>query len=353
MSKVTMRQMLEAGVHFGHQTRYWSPRMAPYIFGSRNKIHIINLECSLPMFREAVNFLGNLAGNGGNVLFVGTKRQASQIIKEEAQRSGSPYVDHRWLGGMLTNFKTIRNSVKRLQDLEAALAEDAAVQLSKKEELRLERERAKLDRALSGIREMNSLPDAMFVIDINSESIAVKEANKLGIPVVAVVDTNSKPDGVDYIIPGNDDAIRAIRLYTQGIADAIIEARSAAQVQALNKDGDEYVEVDDSGKVVASSEAKPDEEEKPAKSVTRKKAVKKVVAKAKDKAEAEPGDTTKKVVKKKVVKKATTKKAVAKKAVAKKTVAKKTETKNTKAKEPEAADEKTTDSVEPKSTGEE
>lgn len=353
MSKVTMRQMLEAGVHFGHQTRYWSPRMAPYIFGSRNKIHIINLECSLPMFREAVNFLGNLAANGGNILFVGTKRQASQIIKEEAQRSGSPYVDHRWLGGMLTNFKTIRNSVKRLQDLELALAEDAAVRLSKKEELRLERERAKLDRALSGIREMNSLPDAMFVIDINSESIAVKEANKLGIPVVAVVDTNSKPEGVDYIIPGNDDAIRAIRLYTQGVADAIVEARTAAQVQAMDESGDEYVEVDDSGNVVTPSTPKPEQEEKPAKSVTRKKAVKKVVSKAKEKAEPESGETPKKVVKKKVVKKAASKKVTTKKATTKKAVSKKAAVKKVQAGEPGAAEEQSTDSDKSKTTGEE
>ncbi len=245
MSNVTMRQMLEAGVHFGHQTRYWSPKMRPFIFGERNKIHIINLEKTLPMFNDALNYVGNVVGNGGSVMVVGTKRSAGKLVKEAAERAGTPYVNHRWLGGMLTNFKTVKNSIRRLKELDTALVEGSNARLGKKEALMQERERIKLERSLGGIKNMPGLPDALFVIDVKSEYIAVSEANKLGIPVIAVVDTNCVPDGVDYVIPGNDDAIRAIELYTNALADTIIEARSAAQVRPAVSEGDanEYVEV--------------------------------------------------------------------------------------------------------------
>ena len=214
MSDVTMRQMLEAGVHFGHQTRYWSPKMRPFIFGERNKIHIINLEQTLPMFNDAMNYIGQVIGNGGTVMMVGTKRSASKLVKEAAERAGTPYVNHRWLGGMLTNYKTVKNSIKRLKELDTQLVEGQMARLSKKEALTLDRERIKLERSLGGIKNMQGLPDALFVVDVKSEYIAVSEANKLGIPVIAVVDTNCQPDGIDYVIPGNDDAIRAISLYT-------------------------------------------------------------------------------------------------------------------------------------------
>ena len=242
MTDVSMRQMLEAGVHFGHQTRFWSPKMGPYIFGARNKIHIINLERTLPMFREALNFLGSVAADRRKILFVGTKRQAGKIVREEATRCNCPYVDHRWLGGMLTNFKTVKNSIARLVELDDMVSTGATMGLTKKETLMLERERAKLNRSLSGIREMKGLPDALFVIDVDHERIAVSEARKLGIPVVGVCDTNSSPEGIDYLIPGNDDAIRAIRLYLQGAADAIIEAKVAA-APVIRGDADDYVEV--------------------------------------------------------------------------------------------------------------
>ena len=242
MTDVSMRQMLEAGVHFGHQTRFWSPKMGPYIFGARNKIHIINLERTLPMFREALNFLGSVAADRRKILFVGTKRQAGKIVREEATRCNCPYVDHRWLGGMLTNFKTVKNSIARLVELDEMVSTGATMGLTKKETLMLERERAKLNRSLSGIREMKGLPDALFVIDVDHERIAVSEARKLGIPVVGVCDTNSSPEGIDYLIPGNDDAIRAIRLYLQGAADAIIEAKAAA-APVVQGDADDYIEV--------------------------------------------------------------------------------------------------------------
>jgi len=242
MTDVSMRQMLEAGVHFGHQTRFWSPKMGPYIFGARNKIHIINLERTLPMFRDALNFLGSVAADRGKILFVGTKRQAGKIVREQAQRCNCPYVDHRWLGGMLTNFKTVKNSIARLVELDEMASSGATMGLTKKEALMLERERAKLDRSLSGIRDMKGLPDALFVIDVDHERIAVSEARKLGIPVVGVCDTNSSPEGIDYLIPGNDDAIRAIRLYLQEAADAVLEARAAA-APILQGDADDYVEV--------------------------------------------------------------------------------------------------------------
>ncbi|WP_051021852.1 30S ribosomal protein S2 [Thioflavicoccus mobilis] len=226
MTEITMRQMLEAGVHFGHQTRYWNPKMAAFIFGQRNKIHIVNLEKTLPLYREAANYLGTLVANGGKVLFVGTKRAAREAVREEAARCGMPYVNHRWLGGMLTNFKTIRQSIKRLKDLEAMFDDGSIERFNKKEALDLSRERDKLERSLGGIKNMDHLPDALFVIDVGHEKIAVTEANKLGIPVVGVVDTNNDPSKIDYVVPGNDDAIRAVRLYIQGIADAVLDGRT-------------------------------------------------------------------------------------------------------------------------------
>ena len=242
MADINMRQMLEAGVHFGHQTRYWSPKMAPYIFGSRNKIHIINLETTLPLFQEAMNFLGSVTAAKGKVLFVGTKRQASKLVREHAERCGCPFVDHRWLGGMLTNFKTVKNSIARLIELDELNNSGAIDRLSKKEALILERERSKLDRSLSGIRDMTGLPDCIFVIDVDHEKIAIAEAKKLKIPVVGIVDTNSSPDGIDYPIPGNDDAIRAVRLYLSHAADAVLEARSILP-EVISGDADDYVEI--------------------------------------------------------------------------------------------------------------
>jgi len=238
---VTMRQMLEAGVHFGHQTRFWNPKMAPFIFGNRNKIHIVNLEKTLPMFQEAQKFVRQLSANKGNVLFVGTKRAARDIVREEAQRAGMPYVDNRWLGGMLTNFKTVKLSIKRLNELEAALAEPG--RLSKKETLTMQREADKLNRSLGGIREMGGVPDALFIVDVGYQKGAVVEAKKLGIPVIGVVDTNNSPEGVDYIIPGNDDSARAIRLYARGMADAALEGR--AQVVSELVGGEEFIEVEE------------------------------------------------------------------------------------------------------------
>jgi small subunit ribosomal protein S2 len=223
---VTMRQMLEAGVHFGHQTRYWNPKMAPYIFGARNKIHIINLEKSLPMYQEALKYVRQLTANKGQILFVGTKRQAREIVKEEAQRAGAPYVDYRWLGGMLTNYKTVKGSIKRLKDMDAMIADGSIERLSKKEQLLNQREREKLERSLGGIKDMGGVPDALFVIDVGFHKIAVTEAKTLGIPIVGVVDSNNSLDGIDYVIPGNDDSTRAIRLYARGVADAILEGRS-------------------------------------------------------------------------------------------------------------------------------
>lgn len=244
MVNITMRQMLEAGVHFGHRTRYWNPQMAPYIFGERNKIHIINLEHTLPMFNEATNFLGQLAAKKSTILFVGTKRAAQEPIKEAAIRCGMPYVNRRWLGGMLTNFKTVRASIKRLKDLETLTQDGTLHRLTKKEALSLTREMEKLDRSLGGIKDMNGLPDALFIIDVGNEKIAVKEANKLGIPVTGVVDTNNSPANIDYVIPGNDDAIRAIGLYANGIADAILEGRQS-NLEIVSEEDDEFMEVED------------------------------------------------------------------------------------------------------------
>ena len=234
MANVTMRQMLEAGVHFGHQTRYWNPKMAPYIFGARGKIHIINLEKTVPLLNDAMNFIGKLAAKRGSIMFVGTKRAASTAIQEEATRCGMPYVSHRWLGGMLTNYRTIRDSVKRLKQLEGMHEDGSVGHLVKKEVLQLEREKAKLEKSLGGIKNMTRLPAAVFIVDPNKEDIAVKEARKLGIPVVAVVDTNCDPEGIDYIIPGNDDAIRAIRLFASKMAEACLEGAAAREEDLRN-----------------------------------------------------------------------------------------------------------------------
>ncbi|HET9404642.1 MAG TPA: 30S ribosomal protein S2 [Burkholderiales bacterium] len=241
---VTMREMLEAGVHFGHQTRYWNPRMAPYIFGHRNKIHIVNLEKTMAMYLEALKFVRQLSTNKGTVLFVGTKRQAREIVKEEAQRCGSPYVDYRWLGGMLTNYKTVKQSIKRLKEMEAMTQDGSMDKLPKKEALQYQREIAKLDRSLGGIKDMNGLPDALFVVDVGYQKGAIAEARKLGIPVIGVVDTNHSPEGVAYVIPGNDDSSRAIRLYVRGMADAVLEGKQDS-LKEIVRGGDEFVEVEE------------------------------------------------------------------------------------------------------------
>jgi small subunit ribosomal protein S2 len=236
-----MREMLEAGVHFGHQTRYWNPKMAQFIFGQRNKIHIVNLERTLEQYNDAVRFVRQLASNKGTVLFVGTKRQARDIIREEATRCGAPFVDYRWLGGMLTNYKTVKQSTKRLREMEAMTQDGTFERMSKKEALTNQRELDKLMRSLGGIKEMNGLPDALFVVDTGYQKIAVQEANKLGIPVIGVVDTNNTPDGIAYVIPGNDDSSRAIRLYARGVADAILEGRAQIVKEIVT---DEFVEVE-------------------------------------------------------------------------------------------------------------
>jgi small subunit ribosomal protein S2 len=242
---VTIRQMLEAGVHFGHQTRFWNPKMAPFIFGHRNKIHIINLEKTLVQYQTATKYVRQLAANRGTILFVGTKRQSREIIAEEAGRAGMPYVDERWLGGMMTNFKTVKGSIKRLKDMEQAAEEGALERMTKKEGLMFAREREKLTRSLGGIKDLAGLPDALFIVDVGYHKIAVTEARKLGVPIVAVVDTNHAPDGIDYVIPGNDDSGRAVRLYARGMADAILEGRSAAlQDVVKGAEEDEFVEVE-------------------------------------------------------------------------------------------------------------
>ena len=242
----TMRQMLEAGVHFGHQTRFWNPKMAQYIFGARSKIHIVNLEKTLAKYNEAMSFVRKLSANKGNILFVSTKRQAREILAEEASRSGSAYVDQRWLGGMLTNFKTVKQSTKRLKDMEAMIEDGSIDKLGKKEALMMQRELVKLQKSIGGIKEMNTLPDALFVIDVGYHKIAITEANKLGIPVIAVVDTNHSPEGIDYVIPGNDDSSRAIRLYARGVADAILEGRSQFVEEIVAAaSGDDFVEVEE------------------------------------------------------------------------------------------------------------
>ena len=270
MANVTMRQMLEAGVHFGHQTRYWNPKMAPYIFGERGKIHIVNLEKTLPLFNDAMNYIGNLVANGGSVLFVGTKRSAQSAIKEHATRCGMPYVNHRWLGGMLTNYKTVRQSIKRLKQLETMESDGSLDRLSKREALMLRREQEKLERSLGGIKDMNGIPDAMFVVDVGYEKIAVSEAVKLGIPVVGVVDTNNSVEGIDYVIPGNDDAIRAINLYVENVANAVENGR--LNIARISPDSeDEFVELDERGAASPGKAVRAPAHKKAAKKVTVKK----------------------------------------------------------------------------------
>jgi len=302
MSEVSMREMLEAGVHFGHQTRFWNPKMRNYIFGDRNKIHIINLEKTLPLYKDAVNFIGSLAANRGNILFVGTKRAAGKIIREEAERCGMPFVNHRWLGGMLTNFKTVKQSIRRLKELEAMM-EKGIEGRNKKEILTMTREMEKLDRSFGGIKDMKGIPDALFVVDVGHEDIAVKEAVKLGIPVIGVVDSNNSPDNIDYVIPGNDDAIRAVSLYVQGMADAVITGKeSAPKPAAGNKD--DFVEVAEGAAPKAAK-----------KKASKKKAAKKTAVKKADTTEEAPAkaadaeEAVKKVAKKKAAKKKAVKKA--------------------------------------------
>jgi small subunit ribosomal protein S2 len=322
MSNVTMREMLEAGVHFGHQARYWNPKMAPYLFGQRNKIHIINLEQSLPMYGEAVNFLSKLAAKKGKIMFVGTKRTAQNVIQEEALRCGMPFVNRRWLGGLLTNYQTVKQSINRMKSLEAKEADGTLEKMTKKDQLRHKRELEKLSRGLSGIKDMGGLPDALFVVDVGYENIAVSEAKKLGIPVVGVVDSNNSPDNIDYVIPGNDDAIRSIRLYAKGIADAILDSRAAIAHVGAGKE-DDFVELDESGEPIIQEIADKAVSKKPVvkKKVSKKKVAKKKTAKAAstDDAPADekaveakaPSET--KVTKKKVAKKKTKKKAAQKK----------------------------------------
>jgi small subunit ribosomal protein S2 len=245
MPGVSMRQMLEAGVHFGHQTRFWNPKMAPYIFGERNRIHIINLEKTQPMYADAANFIKSVVADGGKVLFVGTKRSAREAVQTEAARCGMPFVNQRWLGGMLTNFKTIRQSIKRLTDITELQASGQIEKRGKKEATMLRREQEKLERSLGGIKDMTNLPDAIFIVDVGHESIAIHEAKKLGIPVIAVVDTNCSPENVEYVIPGNDDAMRAIQLYTSGVADAVLEGKESVPAVAVGED--EFVELDENG----------------------------------------------------------------------------------------------------------
>lgn len=273
MTDVSMRQMLEAGVHFGHQTRFWHPKMAPYIFGERNKIHIINLEKTVPLFGDAMNFLGRMASRRGRILFIGTKRSAQEAVAREAARCGMPYVNRRWLGGMLTNFKTVKLSIKRLKDLEERINNGSLERISKREALQIRREYDKLNHGLAGIKDMDRLPDALFVIDVGFEKIAIAEAAKLKIPVVAVVDTNCKPDAIDYVIPGNDDAISAINLYTKAAADAVMDARMTLSAAASGAQ-DEFVELDENGNPVVRREGggEPGSEEDAARKARRKAA---------------------------------------------------------------------------------
>lgn len=316
MSNVTMREMLEAGVHFGHQSRYWNPKMAPYLFGQRNKIHIINLEQSLPMYGEAVNFLSKLAARKGTIMFVGTKRTAQNVIMEEAVRCGMPYVNRRWLGGLLTNYKTVKQSINRMKSLEALETDGTLEKMSKKDQLRRLRELEKLSRGLSGIKDMGGLPDALFVVDVGYENIAISEAKKLGIPVVGVVDSNNSPDNVDYVIPGNDDAIRSIRLYAKGIADAILDSKAATAHVGAGKE-DDFVELDDAGEPIVQEVS---EKVAVKKKVTKKKTAKKKTVKTASSEEASADDKTteaaapteSEVTKKKVAKKKAKKKVVKK-----------------------------------------
>jgi small subunit ribosomal protein S2 len=321
MSKVSMRDMLQAGVHFGHQTRFWNPKMSQYIFGSRNKVHVINLENTVPAFNEALDVLRAEAAKGNQVLFVGTKRAANKIIKEQAERCGMPYVSHRWLGGMLTNYKTIRASIRRYRELETQQNDGTFDKLTKKEVLMRTRMKDKLENSIGGIKDMNGLPDILFVVDVDHERIAINEANKLGIRVVGIVDTNSDPDGVDHIIPGNDDSIRAIKLYAASVADTILEGKAAA---ASITSKDEFVEVDEkqADQIEAKAEAVAEvvAEEPAAEVVAEEPAAEKAPAK---KAPAKKAAAKKAPAKKAPAKKSPAKKAPAKKAAAKKPAAKK------------------------------
>jgi len=360
MSNVTMREMLEAGVHFGHQTRFWNPKMAPFIFGERNKIHIINLEQTMPLCKDAVNYLGKIASKKGKVMFVGTKRAASDSIREEAQRCGMPFVNHRWLGGMLTNFRTVRASIKRLKELEDMAESNSYEKIGKKEILQLAREQEKLHKTLGGIKEMGGLPDALFVIDVGYEKIAVQEAAKLGIPVVGIVDTNNSPENIDYIVPGNDDSMRAIKLYTKLVAEAILEGKQS--IVTADDGEDELIEINEEEvvsdkpavKVTArktapvkqaaaperevgpdapaaaeaqdvaladESPGQPEPEQADAEAVTDADAA--MPETAAPEASAEPATTRKAATKKAAVKKAATKKAAVKKAAVKKSTTKK------------------------------
>ena len=315
MSKVTMREMLEAGVHFGHQTRFWNPKMRNYIFGDRNKIHIINLEKTLPLYNDAVNFIGSLAANRGTILFVGTKRAAGKVIREEAERCEMPFVNHRWLGGMLTNFKTVKQSIRRLKELED-MVEKGIEGRNKKEILTMTREMEKLERSFGGIKNMRGIPDALFVVDVGYEDIAVKEAVKLGIPVIGVVDSNNSPDNIDYVIPGNDDAIRAITLYVQGVSNAVMDGReSMPKPAAGNKD--DFVEVNDAAKNTVSKKkavkkkaaVAPAEVVETVKDEAAAVAPAEVVEAVKVEAATEEKEAVKKVAKKKTAKKKAVKKA--------------------------------------------
>ena len=322
MSKVSMRDMLQAGVHFGHQTRFWNPKMSQFIFGSRNKVHVINLENTVPAFNEALDVLRAEAAKGNQVLFVGTKRAASKIIKEQAERCGMPYVSHRWLGGMLTNYKTIRASIRRYRELETQQGDGTFDKITKKEVLMRTRMKDKLENSIGGIKDMNGLPDILFVVDVDHERIAINEANKLGIRVVGIVDTNSDPDGVDHIIPGNDDSIRAIKLYAASVADSILEGKAQA---ATVSSKDEFVEVD----AKSAPEAEPiAEAAAPEAEPVAEAAAPEVVA--------EPAAEEKPAAKKAPAKKATAKKPAAKKAPAKKAPAKKAPAKKAAAKKPAA-----------------
>ena len=263
MPIVTMRKMLEAGVHFGHQTRYWNPKMAPYIFGARGKIHIVNLEKTLPLFNDAMNYISAMAQRRATVLFVGTKRAAQETVREEAIRCGMPYVAKRWLGGMLTNFRTVKLSIARLKVLEAGVADGSRDRLVKREQLELQREMEKLEASLGGIKNMNGLPDALFVVDVGHEEIAIQEAKVLGIPVIGIVDTNNSPLDVHYIVPGNDDAIRAIQLYARAAADAVLEGKAAAPIMASSAT-DEFIELDAEGNPIQKADAeRPRREQRP------------------------------------------------------------------------------------------
>ena len=342
MSKVSMRDMLQAGVHFGHQTRFWNPKMSQYIFGSRNKVHVINLENTVPAFNEALDVLRAEAAKGNQVLFVGTKRAAHKIIKEQAERCGMPYVSHRWLGGMLTNYKTIRASIRRYRELETQQNDGTFDKLTKKEVLMRTRMKDKLENSIGGIKDMNGLPDILFVVDVDHERIAINEANKLGIRVVGIVDTNSDPDGVDHIIPGNDDSIRAIKLYAASVADTILEGKAQA---ATVTSKDEFIEVEEKSaeKVELNPEAEVAAEKVDPKAeaevVAEEPAVEATPEPAEEKPAAKKAPAKKAPAKKAAAKKAPAKKAPAKKAPAKKAAAKKAPAKKAAAKKPAAKKE--------------